>query len=191
MGYPSEAEEVDILERHQQNRAFVKLADVQPVISTGELLTMRALLGKMVVDHSLLTYITQIVQQTRNSRAVYLGASPRASVAILQSAKAYALLQGRDFITPDDVKTVAPYALQHRLVLNAEAEMEGYTPAEGGAEAHRESGSSQVINNEREVMFLTRRFYIVATLLILLIAGGYVLARCSRWEDGPWGSSCC
>ena len=127
MGYPSEAEEVDILERHQQNRAFVKLADVRPVISIEELLTMRALLGKMVVDHSLLTYITQIVQQTRNSRAVYLGASPRASVAILQSAKAYALLQGRDFITPDDVKTVSPYALQHRLVLNAEAEMEGYT----------------------------------------------------------------
>ena len=62
------------------------------------------------------------------SKAVYLGASPRASVAMLQSSKAYALLQGRDFVTPEDIKFVAPYVLQHRLILTAEAEMEGYSP---------------------------------------------------------------
>jgi MoxR-like ATPase len=75
----------------------------------------------------LLQYIAQIVQQTRSSRAVYLGASPRASVAILQTSKAFALLQGRDFVTPEDIKFVTPSVLQHRLILTAEAEMEGYT----------------------------------------------------------------
>jgi len=81
----------------------------------------------VIVDHSLLQYIAQIVEQTRTSRAVFLGASPRASVAMLRTAKAYALLQGRDFVTPDDIKRVTPSVLQHRLILTAEAEMEGYT----------------------------------------------------------------
>ena len=83
----------------------------------------------VVVDHTLLRYIAQLVQQTRSSKAVYLGASPRASVAILQTAKASALLQGRDFVTPDDIKFVTPAVLQHRLILTAEAEMEGYSPS--------------------------------------------------------------
>ena len=73
-------------------------------------------------------HIALIVQQTRTSKAVYLGASPRASVAMMQASKAYALLQGRDFVTPEDIKFVAPYVLQHRLILTAEAEMEGYSP---------------------------------------------------------------
>ena len=67
------------------------------------------------VDRTLLQYIALIVQQTRTSKAVYLGASPRASVAMMQASKAYALLQGRDFVTPEDIKFVAPYVLQHRL----------------------------------------------------------------------------
>ena len=69
------------------------------------------------------------MQLTRNTKAVYLGASPRAAVALLQASKAYALIQGRDFVTPDDIKFVAPSVLQHRLVLTAEAEMEGYNAA--------------------------------------------------------------
>ena len=72
--------------------------------------------------------IAAIIQQTRQSKAVFLGASPRASVALLQASKAFALLQGRDFITPDDVRQVAPAILHHRLILTAEAEMEGITP---------------------------------------------------------------
>ena len=84
--------------------------------------------NQVFVDRTLLQYIALIVQQTRTSKAVYLGASPRASVAMLQSSKAYALLQGRDFVTPEDIKFVAPYVLQHRLILTAEAEMEGYSP---------------------------------------------------------------
>lgn len=127
MGYPSEAEEVEVLKRHQARTSFVRLDDVQPVITQAELLQLRQLLTGVVVDASLLQYIAAIVGQTRNSKAVYLGASPRASVAILQASKAFALLQGRDFVTPDDIKTVTPSVLQHRLVLTAEAEMEGYT----------------------------------------------------------------
>ena len=109
MDYPSLDEEVNILERHHTNAAFVKLEDITPAITKEELLSLRSLM-------------------TRTSKAVYLGASPRASVAMLQTSKAYALLQGRDFVTPEDIKFVAPYVLQHRLILTAEAEMEGYSP---------------------------------------------------------------
>lgn len=126
--YPSLEEEVHILQLHQANSAFVKLESIHPVITKEELLSLRRLMDKVFVDVTLLTYIAQIVQQTRTSKAVYLGASPRASVAMLQASKGYALLQGRDFITPDDIKFVAPYVLQHRLILTAEAEMEGYSP---------------------------------------------------------------
>ena len=127
MDYPSVDEEVNILERHQNNAQLVKLNDVKPVITRDELLQLRSIMDRVIVDRTLLQYIAQIVQQTRSSRAVYLGASPRASVAILQTSKAFALLQGRDFVTPEDIKFVTPSVLQHRLILTAEAEMEGYT----------------------------------------------------------------
>lgn len=128
MGYPSADEELEVLERHQSNVSLVKLENVSPVLTKMELLDLRRLLGQVFVDRTLLQYIVQIVQQTRTAKAVYLGASPRASVSMLQASKAYALLQGRDFVTPDDIKFVAPSVLHHRLILTAEAEMEGYTP---------------------------------------------------------------
>ena len=128
MGYPSIDEEVAILERHHANATFVKLDDVKPVITHDELLQLRQMMQKVFVEPSLLRYIASIVQLSRQSKAIFLGASPRASVAMLQASKAYALLQGRDFVTPDDIKQVTPSILQHRLILNAEAEMEGHTP---------------------------------------------------------------
>ena len=128
MGYPSLEEEVDILERHHANASLVKLESLAPVLTKEELLSLRRLIEHVFVDRTLLQYIALIVQQTRTSKAVYLGASPRASVAMMQASKAYALLQGRDFVTPEDIKFVAPYVLQHRLILTAEAEMEGYSP---------------------------------------------------------------
>lgn len=128
MGYPSLEEEVDILERHHANALLVKLESLAPVLTKEELLSLRRLMEHVFVDRTLLQYIALIVQQTRASKAVYLGASPRASVAMMQASKAYALLQGRDFVTPEDIKFVAPYVLQHRLILTAEAEMEGYSP---------------------------------------------------------------
>ncbi len=127
MGYPTEEQEVEILERHQNNRAVVDTDNVAPVITHDELMQLRAMMDNVVVDRSLLQYMAKIVQQTRTSRAVFLGASPRAAVAMLRASKAYALQQGRDFVTPDDIKTVTPYILQHRIILTAEAEMEGYS----------------------------------------------------------------
>ncbi|WP_072531811.1 AAA family ATPase [Bacteroides ilei] len=128
IGYPSLEEEIAILERHHTNTRLTLLEDIRPILTKEELLDMRKLTDRVFVEPSLLRYIALIVQQTRTSKAIYLGASPRASVAMLQSSKAYALLQGRDFITPEDIKFVAPYILQHRLILTAEAEMEGLTP---------------------------------------------------------------
>ena len=128
MGYPSLEEEVDILERHHANASLVKLESLAPVLTKEELLSLRRLIEHVFVDRTLLQYIALIVQQTRTSKAVYLGASPRASVAMMQASKAYALLQGRDFVTPEDIKFVAPYVLQHRLILTAKAEMDGYSP---------------------------------------------------------------
>ena len=128
MGYPTAEEEVDILKRHLANRELTRLETIQPTITMSELLEMRAMLKDVFIEESLLRYITEIVQQTRTSRAVFLGASPRASVAILNTSKAYAILSGRNFVAPDDIKTVAPAVLRHRLLLTAEAEMEGYTP---------------------------------------------------------------
>ena len=128
LDYPSLEEEVEILERHNGNIRLAKLEEVKPVITAVELLKFRELVSKVYIEPSLLRYIATIVQQTRTDKRVFLGVSPRGSVALLQSAKAYALLQGRDFITPEDIKFVAPYVLQHRIQLTAEAEMEGFTP---------------------------------------------------------------
>lgn len=127
MGYPTAEEEVEILERHNGMTPIEDLKEKRPVISMEELSEMRRLVGKVVMEKSLLKYIADIVQLTRSSKALFVGASPRASIAIMQCAKGYALLQGRDFVVPDDIKHVAPYVLQHRITLTAEAEMEGFT----------------------------------------------------------------
>lgn len=127
MGYPSVDEEVDILKRHQDNVKLTNLEEIKPVLNIDELLKMREKLQSVYVEESLLRYIATIIQQTRTSKAVYLGASPRAAVAMLNASKASALLNGRDFVTPEDIKFVTPSILQHRLILTAEAEMEGYT----------------------------------------------------------------
>lgn len=128
MQYPTLDEEVRILERHHVNRRLTSLESIKPVITKDELLQLIEYVGYVYVDPALLRYIALIVSRTRAARTVYLGASPRASVALLQAAKAFALLQGRDFITPEDVKHIATPVLQHRLTLTAEAEMEGHTP---------------------------------------------------------------
>jgi len=82
------------------------------------------------VDQSIIDYIAKIVTSTRNNNSLYIGASPRASLAILKSSKANAAIHGRDFITPDDVKFVAPHVLKHRIILTPEKEMEGILPHE-------------------------------------------------------------
>lgn len=128
MDYPTTDEEVEILLRHQASAAFTRVDRLEPLLTPADLDTLRDAAQQVRVEASLLRYIAEIVDTTRHSKAVYLGASPRAAVAILSSAKAYALLQERDFVTPDDIKTVAPFVMHHRLLLTAEAEMQGYTP---------------------------------------------------------------
>ena len=128
MDYPTTDEEVEILLRHQASAAFTRVDRLEPLLTPADLTTLRDAAQQVRVEASLLRYIAEIVDTTRHSKAVYLGASPRAAVAILSSAKAYALLQERDFVTPDDIKTVAPFVMHHRLLLTAEAEMQGYTP---------------------------------------------------------------
>jgi len=129
MYYPTLEEEIRILELHHTHTRLTSLDDVKPLLTGQELLQLCDYVGKVYVDASLLHYIAMIIQQTRTSKSVYLGASPRASVALLQSVKAFALLQGRDFVAPEDIKFIAPSVLQHRMILTAEAEMEGHTPA--------------------------------------------------------------
>ncbi len=128
VGYPDVEDGLEILRRHQQKADFTDVSSLTPFISKEEVLSLRQQVAGILIDDSLLRYIVEIVEQTRNSRAVFLGASPRATVAILKCSRAYALINGRDFVTPDDIKYVSPYILQHRIILTAEAEMEGYTP---------------------------------------------------------------
>ncbi len=125
--YPQPQEEFMILKRHNENKQLTKLSSITPVISKADLLKFRSLVSSVFVEDSLLKYISEIIIGTRKSPAVYLGASPRASVALLNATKAYALLQGRDFITPDDIKYVGVPVLQHRLMLSPETEMEGHS----------------------------------------------------------------
>ncbi|MDR3309047.1 MAG: MoxR family ATPase [Tannerella sp.] len=126
--YPTLDEEIEILNRHNLNARLTKVDDVKPVLTKAELIEMFDYVDKVYIETTLIRYIATVIQQTRDSKAVFLGASPRASVALLQSSKAMAMLHGREFVTPEDIKTVAPYVLQHRLLLTAEAEMEGHTP---------------------------------------------------------------
>lgn len=128
MGYPTVDEEVEILNRHLDQTPAVQVESLTPFITQDELLELRQMLRQVYIEPSLLRYMAQLIEQTRQSKTIFLGASPRASVAIMQASRAYALLQGRDFVTPDDIKQVAPSVLAHRIILTAEAEMEELTP---------------------------------------------------------------
>ncbi|MCU0387250.1 MAG: MoxR family ATPase [Chitinophagaceae bacterium] len=130
VGYPTLEEEVSILEKQQQSTAGEQLAHIEPVLHAEDLLQFRQMVRQMVVEPKLLQYIATIVGETRSNSALYLGGSPRASLSILQSSKALAGLRGRDFVVPDDILTVIPNVLRHRIMLTPEKEMEGITPDE-------------------------------------------------------------
>ena len=125
MDYPHPEEEITILKRHHENKSLANLKDIPPMIAKEEILSFRNLVSEVYVEECLLHYISEIIIATRKSSAIYLGASPRASVALLNTAKAFALLQGRDFVTPDDIKYIAVPVLHHRVILSPETEMEG------------------------------------------------------------------
>jgi MoxR-like ATPase len=125
--YPSLDEEVGILSGHYEGRTGDNLEIVEPVMSAGEILEFQRLIRRVHVEARLLTYIAELVQATRNNEALYLGASPRASLAILRTSMAMAAVEGRDFITPADIQIMAKPVLRHRLILTPEQEMEGRT----------------------------------------------------------------
>ncbi len=127
VGYPSLEEEVQILQRHNQQAITEMLNNTQPVITPEVLDNARMKVRATRVEPRLLEFVAKITWETRNDRSLYLGASPRASVAMLQIAKAFSVLRGRDFVIPEDILAAAPPVLRHRIGLTPEREMEGAT----------------------------------------------------------------
>ncbi len=125
--YPSLAEEINILTNQQGKSQSQMLEDVKKILSPADIQHFRSQIQSVIVEPKLIEFIARIVNETRNNPALYLGASPRASLAILKSAKANAAIKGRDFVTPEDIVEMAPHVLRHRIILTAEKEMEGIT----------------------------------------------------------------
>ena len=128
VNYPSLDNEVEILTRHHERKGSLPLESIVPVLSEEEINSLRQFSHRVHVEPNLVRYIAQIVHETRNNPMLFLGASPRASIAILTAAKAHALLEGRDFVSPEDIKKVSLPVLRHRIMLSPEKEMEGTSP---------------------------------------------------------------
>ena len=125
--YPTLTEEINILTNQQGKTQNQMLEDVRKILSPVDIQHYRTQIQSIIVEPKLIEFIARIVNETRNNPALYLGASPRASLAILKSAKATAAIKGRDFVTPEDIVEMAPHVLRHRIILTAEKEMEGIT----------------------------------------------------------------
>jgi MoxR-like ATPase len=126
--YPNLDEEVLIISNQHARGSALAIEEVTPILSADDIVAMKKFTQQVHVEDNLLRYIAQIVQETRNNPMLFLGASPRASVAILNGSKAYALINGRDFISPEDIKQIALPVLRHRIILSPEKEMEGISP---------------------------------------------------------------
>jgi MoxR-like ATPase len=127
--YPTLAEELSILQGHhvrgQNPQSMNPVSLVKPVLTAELVASLRAKVRQVLVEEKILEYIAKIINETRNSKFLYLGASPRASVALLSASKALAAIRGRDFVTPEDIQELAPSVLRHRIILTPEKEMEG------------------------------------------------------------------
>lgn len=123
--YPSLEEEIKILTDFNKLDSAHPMDLISPVISREELLQHQATVKQIIIEDKLLGYIAALVQQSRNFAGLYLGASPRASLNIMNAAKAFAAMNGRDFVTPDDVQEAVYPVLRHRVILTPEKEMEG------------------------------------------------------------------
>jgi len=128
VGYPTVEDEISILtEQHNRSQRDI-LRDIPKILNPAQIAQYRETVLQLVVEPRLLAFIAKLVNETRNNAALYLGASPRASLAIVRAAKAFAAIRGRDFVTPDDIIDVTPHVLRHRIILTPEKEMEGLTP---------------------------------------------------------------
>lgn len=128
--YPSLENETKIIAEYHARKNTVDINTVDPVMNTTQVKDYRSKVSSVHIDANLISYIAKMVNQTRNNSALYLGASPRASLAILTSSKAIAAMRGRDFVTPEDIKFVAAPVLKHRVMLTPEKEMEGITSSD-------------------------------------------------------------
>jgi MoxR-like ATPase len=125
--YPTEAEEIIVVTKHHEHVGTPMSDMVHPVLNAATIESLRRLVSGIHVEEKLIRYIVSVVASTRQHKSIYLGASPRASIGILQSSKAIAAMRGRDFVVPEDILHVMPAVLRHRLVLSPEKEMEGGT----------------------------------------------------------------
>ena len=130
VGYPNLSQEVQIITNQHENRLEDKSDAVQKVISGAQLKTYQNLVKDVVVETQLLEYIAKIIVNTRENQFLYLGASPRASLALLTASKSFAAVRGRDFVTPEDIKEASYAVLRHRVIVSPEREMEGLTADE-------------------------------------------------------------
>ena len=128
--YPDKQTEQRMLKNYLDgfDPADLERIGLRRVLEVPALLEMQSYLDRVRVEPEIVEYVTEVVAKTRSNSLVYLGASPRGSVALLVSARAHAASQGRDFVTPDDVKALAPAVLRHRLLLHPDAELEGISP---------------------------------------------------------------
>ncbi len=124
VGYPKPEDEIEVLELHDKG-GFARWQEFSPVLSVEELKALRKQVGEVHVDRKIKNYIVDIVGTTRENAWLYLGASPRASIALMNGAKAFAAIHGRDFVIPEDVLHLAAPVLRHRIQLSAEKELEG------------------------------------------------------------------
>ncbi len=127
IGYPSASEENSILERF---RSPSVLSDLQPVSNPAEILELQESRRKIRVEDSLRDYIVRIARATREHNEIQLGASPRATLGLYNASQAWAGIQGRDFIIPDDIKAMAPHVLTHRLIISSQAQLRGRQPSQ-------------------------------------------------------------
>ena len=123
--YPNADEEVEILTKEHSLENKDKLDTISTFLTGKEIKDFQVLVNQVLVEEHLLKYIAQLIVATRNNPFLYLGASPRASISILKSSKAFAAMEGRDFVTPEDIKKAAIPVLQHRVIVTPEREMEG------------------------------------------------------------------
>ncbi len=123
--YPVLEEEVTILKREHELNGTKKMDKITAFLDPKSIEGFRETVSQVIVEEHLLQYIAEMIVNTRSNPFLYLGASPRASIAILKASKAYAAINGRDFVTPEDIKKVAIPVLQHRIIITPEREMEG------------------------------------------------------------------
>ena len=130
VGYPNLEQEIEIIKNQHNNRLEDKTDVVQTVISGKQLKQYQQLVKEIIVEQNLLEYIAKIIVNTRENQFLYLGASPRASLALLTASKAFSAIRGRDFVTPEDIKEASFAVLRHRIIVSPEREMEGLTADE-------------------------------------------------------------